>query len=447
MVFLSILLPTSIAIVLVVLVLMIRKKRTRPPTNVDIFPGGTWRRISYLELMRATNEFSENNLLGKGSYGSVYKGRLDEGMEIAVKVFHLDFERALTSFEVECEVMRSLRHRNLVKIISSCSNGEYKSLIMEYMPNGNLGKLLFYEKINVLDISHRLNIMIDVASALEYLHFGYSVPIVHCDLKPSNVLLDENMVAHLSDFGISKLLGEEDSMTQTKTLATIGYMAPEYGREGKVSRKGDVYSYGIMLMETFTKKKPTNEMFTEEMSLRRWVGESLCSTVTQVVDTNLFIRDDEHFSSKKELFPKSGLRLASDYSYPQIHQLREVAESIGECKGYFRVFLTVSSCLCKPIKKPSKTPNIIMCDNIAMGASLTTFENNTGAELQVRFFRPLVRPDRFRNTITIRAGAKANISRSDLRCNDTDDPESSADPPSQAIGLSDVGVCQGAAAT
>ncbi|XP_044509087.1 probable LRR receptor-like serine/threonine-protein kinase At3g47570 [Mangifera indica] len=108
------------------------------------------------------------------------------------------------------------------------------------------------------------------------------------------------MVAYLSDFGIAKLLGEENSMTQTKTLATIGYMAPEYGREGKVSRQGDVYSYGVMLMETFTKKKPTNEMFTEEMSLRRWVSESLCSTVMQVVDTDLLRRDDEHFSSKEE---------------------------------------------------------------------------------------------------------------------------------------------------
>ncbi|XP_044508613.1 receptor kinase-like protein Xa21 isoform X1 [Mangifera indica] len=301
-VFLLILLPMCIVVSLVVLVLMsllIQKRRTRPTTNVDFCPGGTWRKISYQELVRATDGFSENNLLGKGSYGSVYKGRLDEGMEVAVKVFHLDFEGALTSFETECEVIRGVRHRNFVKIISSYSNDDFKSLILEYMPNGSLEKLLFYEK-NVLDISHRLNIMIDVALALEYLHFGYSIPIIHCDVKPSNVLLDKHMVAHLSDFGIAKLLGEENSMTQTKTLATIGYMAPEYGREGKVSRQGDVYSYGVMLMETFTKKKPTNEMFTEEMNLRRWVSESLCNTVMQGVDTDLLTRDDEHFSSKEE---------------------------------------------------------------------------------------------------------------------------------------------------
>ncbi|XP_031285375.1 receptor kinase-like protein Xa21, partial [Pistacia vera] len=235
-----------------------RKKSRKPPTNVEEYPQHAWRRISYQELVRATDGFSENNLLGRGSYGSVYRGRLDDGMELAVKVFHLHFEGALISFEAECEVLASTRHRNLVKIISSCSNDDFKSLILEYMPNGSLAKCLYSDNC-ILDVSHRLNIMIDVASALEYLHFGHSAPIVHCDLKPNNILLDENMVAHLSDFGISKLLREEDSMMQTQTLATIGYMAPEYGREGKVSRKGDVYSFGIMLMETFTRKKSTDE--------------------------------------------------------------------------------------------------------------------------------------------------------------------------------------------
>ncbi|KAI9185766.1 hypothetical protein LWI28_010469 [Acer negundo] len=157
----------------------------------------------------------------------------------------------------------------------------------------------------------RLNILIDVASALEYLHFGYSVPVVHCDIKPSNVLLDQSMVGHLSDFGITKLLGEEDSMTQTQTLATLGYMAPEYGSEGRVSRKGDVYSYGIMLMETFTKKKPTDETFIEEMSLRHWVGNSLNRSIVDVADSDLLQREDGYFSAKEQCV-SSILSLAMD---------------------------------------------------------------------------------------------------------------------------------------
>ncbi|ESR63266.1 protein kinase domain-containing protein [Citrus sinensis] len=147
---------------------------------------------------------------------------------VAVKVFHLQCGRAFKSFDIECEIMKSIHYRNLVKIISSCSNEEFKEM----------------------------NIMIDVASVLEYLHFNFLVPVIHCDLKPSNVLLDDTMVAHLSDFGITKLLiGEDQSMTQTQTLATIGYIAPEYGREGRVFANGDVYSFGIMLMEIHSAKQ------------------------------------------------------------------------------------------------------------------------------------------------------------------------------------------------
>ncbi|KAH9723308.1 hypothetical protein KPL70_007077 [Citrus sinensis] len=207
-------------------------------------------------------------------------------------------KRAFKSFDSECEILRNVRHRNLIKIISTCCNIDFKALVLEFMPNGSLEKWL-YSHNYFLDILERLNIMIDVGLALEYLHHGHSLaPVVHCDLKPSNVLLDENMVAHVSDFGISKLLGEGDgSMTQTMTMATIGYMAPEYGSNGIVSIKCDVYSYGVLLMEAFTKKKPTNEMFTGKTNLRNWVSESLPDRLTEVVDTNL-VREEQNFSAK-----------------------------------------------------------------------------------------------------------------------------------------------------
>lgn len=182
-------------------------------------------RISYYELEQATSGFSEEKLLGKGGYGSVYKAFLG-GIQVAVKVFNLQMERGLTSFNTECEVLRNLRHRNLTKVISSCSKPDFKALVLEYMPNGSLENWLCSNQYSFLNLLQRLDIMIDVASALDYLHNGYFTPVVHCDLKPSNVLLDEDMVAHVSDFGIAKLLGMDKNMTQTQTFATIGYMAP-----------------------------------------------------------------------------------------------------------------------------------------------------------------------------------------------------------------------------
>ncbi|PQQ03159.1 receptor kinase-like protein Xa21 isoform X2 [Prunus yedoensis var. nudiflora] len=149
-----------------------RKRNVEVAGEATSLPQLLWRRISYLELLRATNGFNENNLLGSGGEG------------------------AFRSFDRECEMLSNIRHRNLIKIISCCSEIDFKAL--------------------------RLNIMIDVASALEYLHHGYSIPIVHCDMKPSNILLDDDMVAHVADFGIAKLLGGGDSVTQTMTLATVG---------------------------------------------------------------------------------------------------------------------------------------------------------------------------------------------------------------------------------
>ncbi|XP_057799826.1 probable LRR receptor-like serine/threonine-protein kinase At3g47570 [Salvia miltiorrhiza] len=182
-------------------------------------------RISYYELLQATERFDESNLLGTGSSCSVYKGILNNGKDIVVKVFNMQLEGISRIFDVECEILRSIRHRNLTSVISSCSNEEFKALVLEYMPKGNLEKWL-YSHSYCLNMMERLNIMIDVASALEYLHHGYSMPIVHSDLKPSNVLLDEDMVAHVSDFGIAKLLCDGDSFVLTNTLATFGYIAP-----------------------------------------------------------------------------------------------------------------------------------------------------------------------------------------------------------------------------
>ncbi|XP_059297679.1 probable LRR receptor-like serine/threonine-protein kinase At3g47570 isoform X2 [Lycium ferocissimum] len=184
---------------LVVVYVVLRLRNTKKNTSQgDMYLVKGHERISYYELEQATEGFNESNLLGNGGFSMVYKGILKDGTLFAAKVFNVQLEGAFKSFDTECEILRNLRHRNLTKVITSCSNLEFKALVLEYMPNGTLDKWLYTHNL-FLNLLQRLDIMIDIASAMDYLHNGYSTPVVHCDLKPSNVLLDQEMVAHSMD--------------------------------------------------------------------------------------------------------------------------------------------------------------------------------------------------------------------------------------------------------
>ena len=196
--------------------------------------------ISYDELRLATEEFNQENLLGVGSFGSVYKGNLSYGTTVAVKVLDTLRTGSLKSFFAECEAMKNSRHRNLVKIITSCSsvdfkNNDFLALVYEYQCNGSLEDWIKGKRKhangNGLNLMERLNIAIDVACALEYLHNDSEIPVVHCDLKPSNILLDADLTAKVGDFGLARLLIQRStnqvSISSSRVLrGSIGYIPP-----------------------------------------------------------------------------------------------------------------------------------------------------------------------------------------------------------------------------
>lgn len=296
-----------------------KRKQDRKAQPETSFPSN-FMSISYYELLRATDSFGESCLLGTGSFGSVYRGTLADGSVVAVKVFHMQSDASEKSFTAESEVMGSIRHRNLVKVLGCCCNLDFKALILDYMPNGNLDMWLYsYKNLNLME---RLNVAIDVAAALEYLHHDHAPAVVHCDLKPSNILLDEDKVAHLCDFGIAKLFEEGESMVQTKTLATIGYMAPEYGAKGIVSTCGDVYSYGVILLEMLTSKRPTDDVFVEGLNLKRWVAKAIQgNSIIDLIDPRLISKEDHVHFSAKEACIVSLLQLAME-CLPELPQQR-----------------------------------------------------------------------------------------------------------------------------
>ncbi|TKW09048.1 hypothetical protein SEVIR_6G065850v4 [Setaria viridis] len=301
------LVTTLVVLVLLCMLLIWRKKIKTNILSTHSMQGHPL--ISYSQLLRATNSFSETNLLGSGSFGSVYKGELNaqEGGStnlVAVKVLKLQTPKALKSFTAECEALRNMRHRNLVKIHTICSSidtmgNDFRAIVYDFMPNGSLESWL-HPDINCLaeqrylNLLERVTILLDVAYALDHLHCHGPEPVVHCDIKSSNVLLDADMVAHVGDFGLAKVLVQGSSLLQQSASSmgfrgTIGYAAPEYGAGNMVSTHGDIYSYGILVLETITGNRPTDSRYRQGLDLREHVDLSLHDRTMDAVDTRLLV--------------------------------------------------------------------------------------------------------------------------------------------------------------
>ncbi|KAL3729678.1 hypothetical protein ACJRO7_026761 [Eucalyptus globulus] len=276
--------------------------------------------VSYHNLLKATGGFSSTNLLGVGSFGSVYRGLLDKTQSVvAIKILDLTCDGASKSFIAECEVLRRIRHRNLVKVLTACSgfdfNGnDFKALVYEFMSNGSLDEWLHptasqYTERNKLSLLERVNIAIDVACALDYLHHHYEMPIVHCDLKPSNVLLDDGMNGHVGDFGLARFLPEAthkllvDQSSSVGVKGSFGYIAPEYGAGSAVFPEGDVYSFGVLVLEMFTGKRPIDDMFENGLDLHRFTKAALADRAEKAIDP-ILLQEIEELEKRRTIAPK-----------------------------------------------------------------------------------------------------------------------------------------------
>lgn len=236
--------------------------------------GNMFMSINMLRVV--TNNFSEQNIIGRGGFGVVYRGELEDGTQIAVKRMEAAVvsNKGLSEFQSEIAVLTKVKHRHLVGLLGYCADGNERLLVYEYMPQGTLSQHLFeYRELQEKPLSWmmRLTIALDVARGLEYLHNLAHRSFIHRDLKPSNILLTEDFRAKVSDFGLVKLAPEGKFSVETRLAGTFGYLAPEYAVTGRVTTKADVFSFGVVLMELLTGRRALDETQSEEnMHLVTW---------------------------------------------------------------------------------------------------------------------------------------------------------------------------------
>ncbi|KAM7463207.1 hypothetical protein LguiA_031328 [Lonicera macranthoides] len=219
---------------------------------------GHW--FTLRDLQNATNRFSKENVIGEGGYGVVYRGQLMNGAQVAVKKLLNNLGQAEKEFRVEVEAIGHVRHKNLVRLLGYCIEGTHRLLVYEYVNNGNLEQWLHgaMRQHGYLTWEARMKVILGTAKALMYLHEAIEPKVVHRDIKSSNILIDDEFNAKLSDFGLAKLLSAGKSHITTRVMGTFGYVAPEYANSGLLNEKSDVYSFGVVLLEAITGKDPVD---------------------------------------------------------------------------------------------------------------------------------------------------------------------------------------------
>ncbi|CAN1123707.1 Probable L-type lectin-domain containing receptor kinase VII.2 [Linum perenne] len=284
-------------------------------------------RIDYRVIHEATGGFEEENVIGYGGNGKVYRGRLDGGMEVAVKRISLQNQHGTREFLAEVSSLGRLKHRNLVSIKGWCKK-EKGSLILvyEYMENGSLDRKIFHDDDSVLNWEDRMRILTDAARGILYLHEGWEVTVLHRDIKASNVLLDKEMNARLGDFGLAKMHqhGVATSTTMTQVVGTVGYMAPEMVTTGRASTQTDVFSFGVLMLEVICGRRPVEQGKPSLVDMVRKVMDK--GDVISVVDSRVKARggfEDE------EVERMVRLALLCTYGDPKVRPtMRQVVKAL-----------------------------------------------------------------------------------------------------------------------
>ncbi|CAL9050696.1 unnamed protein product [Musa banksii] len=288
-----------------------------PPPSPNVALGFNQSTFTYDELAAATNGFSRDNLLGQGGFGYVYKGVLPNRKDVAVKQLKSGSGQGEREFQAEVEIISRVHHRHLVSLVGYCIAGSQRLLVYEFVPNNTLEHHLHGKGLPTMDWATRLKIAVGSAKGLAYLHEDCHPRIIHRDIKTANILLDNKFEAMVADFGLAKLSSDTNTHVSTRVMGTFGYLAPEYASSGKLTDRSDVFSFGVMLLELITGRRPVDTTGDMDDSLVDWARPLL---VRALADENFDELVDPRLENNYD--PGEMARMASSAAAAVRHSAR-----------------------------------------------------------------------------------------------------------------------------